>query len=75
VQVAGHPDFALLRQIDHLLVAEGRELVFFGGGLERLDDPVGAEGGLSVHGCGVRDNWPAPRVPEMPLLLLSVAIG
>ena len=51
VQVAGHPDFALGRQVDHLPGTGRGDLVFLGGGFQRFDDLidliVGERHGLS----------------------------
>ena len=44
VQVAGHPHFALGGEGDHLLHAQGRELVFFLGASERFNDLIGGQG-------------------------------
>ena len=43
VQVAGHVDLALARQVHDLLLTQGAKLVFLGGDLENLDHMVGAE--------------------------------
>src|SRR6266850_7355815 len=41
VQVAGHPQLALGREIDGIEVANGRIEVFVGGDLESFDDTLG----------------------------------
>src|SRR5438046_8044848 len=41
VQVAGHPQLALDREIDGIEIANGRIEVFVGGDLESFDDALG----------------------------------